>query len=204
MTEQRRTVRDGYDSLAEEYFDRRNDDPEWVLTELTDRLDPRDRVLDAGCGQGVPVMNTLASEFDTVGLDFSASQLRLARTNVRGATLVQGDMTALPFVRDSFDGICAFYSLIHIPVDEHEQVISEFARVLSPRGYLLATVGGDAWEGSNPDWLDTGVEMQWSFPSIEETYEMLDRVGFEVVGEFVVDDEIGSEFPFVLAQYDPS
>ncbi|KAB1197990.1 MULTISPECIES: class I SAM-dependent methyltransferase [Haloferax] len=203
MTEQRRTVRDGYDTLAEEYLDRRNDDPEWVLSELTDRLEPGDSVLDAGCGQGVPVTNTLTVDFDTVGLDFSRSQLRLARTNVSGARFVQGDMTALPFEDDSFDAICAFYSLIHIPTDEHEQVISEFARVLRPGNYLLATVGDDAWEGSNPDWLGTDVEMQWSFPSIEETFETLNRVGFEVVEQFVVDDELGSDHPFVLAQYDP-
>ncbi|WP_411964673.1 class I SAM-dependent methyltransferase [Haloferax sp. YSMS24] len=202
MTDQRRTVRDGYDDLAETYLEARNEDPEWVLTELTNRLEPGARVLDAGCGQGVPVTTALSTDFDTVGLDFSRAQLRLARTNVPGVALLQGDMTALPFQTESFDAIAAFYSLIHVPIPEHEDVISEFARVLTPGGYLLCTVGGDAWEGSNTDWLDSGVEMQWSFPSIEETYETLEAVGFDIVDEFVVDDELGSEYPFVLARVD--
>ena len=202
MTDQRRAVRDGYDDLAETYFDHRSDDPEWVLSELTDLLELGDRVLDAGCGQGIPVTNTLTDDFDTVGLDFSRSQLRLARTNVPGANYLQGDMTALPFQTGSFDALTAFYSLIHIPVPEHEDVIAEFARVLTPGGYLLCTVGEDAWKGSNPDWLDSGVEMQWSFPSIETTFETLRQVGFEVVDEFVVDDELGSQYPFVLARLD--
>ncbi|KAB1193106.1 methyltransferase domain-containing protein [Haloferax sp. MBLA0076] len=202
MTDQRRAVRDGYDNLADVYDQQRNEDAPPVLDELTTRLDWGDSILDVGCGQGTPVTSALAEDFDVVGVDFSRAQLELARANVANARFLQGDMTALPIESSSFDALCAFYSLIHVPVAEHEQVIAEFSRVLRPGGNLLCTVGGEAWEGSNPDWLDSGVEMRWSFPDIEQTYEILDQTGFDVLDEFVVDDELGSQYPFVLAQFD--
>ncbi|ELZ89255.1 class I SAM-dependent methyltransferase [Haloferax sulfurifontis] len=202
MTDQRRAVRDAYDSLADDYLDQRSDDAPAVLDELADALDSGARVLDAGCGQGTPVTDALAADFDVVGVDFSREQLHLARQDVPAARFAQGDMTALPVRSDSFDAVCAFYSVIHVPIAEHERVFAEFARVLRPGGTLLSTVGGEAWSGANPDWLDSGVEMRWSFPDIEETYETLDAAGFAVEAEFVVDDELGSQYPFVLARYE--
>ncbi|ELZ92880.1 ubiquinone/menaquinone biosynthesis methyltransferase UbiE [Haloferax mucosum ATCC BAA-1512] len=202
MSEQRRAVRDGYDGLADDYLANRSGEPASVLTALTAHLDSGMRVLDAGCGQGTPVTDTLSSDFDVVGVDFSREQLRLARDHVTDAALVQGDMTHLPVESSAFDAVCAFYSIIHVPVEEHERVFEEFARVLRPGGYLLSTVGDEAWEGSNPDWLDSGIEMQWSFPSIEETNELLTQSGFTVLDTFVVDDRLGSQYPFVLARYD--
>lgn len=190
----RDAVRRGYDALAETYAERRtdDDDPELELLEtVLEPLGESARVLDAGCGQGSPVLQRLAAAVeDAVGLDFSREQLRLAAGNVPEAALVAGDLTALPLRSDSFDAAVAYHSLIHVPLDDHRTVLAELARVLRPGGRLLVSEGTGAWTGTNPDWLDTGVEMQWDVAGAEATREHLRDAGFAVTGEWTVGDSL--------------
>lgn len=131
-----------------------------------------------------------------IGVDFSREQLRLAQKNAPLASFVQGDMTSLGFSAGSFDGVCAYYSIIHVPIEQHPVVMSEIARVLRSGGPLLITVGEASWTGSNPDWLDSGVEMQWSYPDIEEAHKYLSDAGFEVIEQWIDEDD----HPLILAQ----
>lgn len=88
-----------------------------------------------------------------------------------------------------------------MPTDEHRTVIEECSRVLRPGGLLLCSIGETAWEGTNPNWLDSGVEMTWSFPGIARTDEYLEGSNFDVVRRWDVEDELGDgRFPFVLAR----
>jgi SAM-dependent methyltransferase len=202
MTNGKRAIRRAYDDIADEYLTRRSDEPSAarLLCDLGDRLSDDARVLDAGCGAGVPVATRLAAAYDVVGVDFSVEQVQRARANVPRAAFAQGDMTTLAFADDSFDAVCAFFSLIHVPMDEHPRAVREFHRVLRPGGVALLTVGGDEWTGSNPDWLDTGVEMHWSFPDTETSVRHLREVGFDVLQRWTVEDELGGAFPFLLAE----
>jgi len=188
-------VRRGYDGLAETYAAERSpgDRELSMLEDLLDRLDADARLLDAGCGQGEPILARAADRADATGLDFSGEQLRLAADSAPGASLLQGDMTALPFGPNSFDAVTAFHSLIHVPLSEHGPVIEEFARVLRPGGYLLASEGPQEWVGSNPDWLDAGAEMQWSIAGREATLSDLRSAGFEVLAERTDADELAEE-----------
>lgn len=204
----RNAVRRGYDALAEDYQQARPDssrDAE-LLSELTDRLPANSRVLDAGCGDGRPVSTRLGEhDVDVVSLDFSRSQLNLASERLSTESLVQGDMTSLPFDADSFDAVCAFGSFIHIPKSEHETVLQEFGRVLSADGWLLFTTGCSNWEGRNPDWLESGVAMEWDILGVDETNELLEAVGFAVENTWVFADELDdgnddAKFPLVLAR----
>ena len=202
MTDQRNAVRRGYDEVAETYLDERSPDPEEIelLGKFSDRLPVDGVVLDAGCGAGDPVAATLTTDFGVVGMDISSRQLELAAGLVPGARLLQGDLTTLPFGADAFDGIVAFHSLIHVPTERHAGVYEEFGRVVRPGGHLLVTVGPDAWEGTNPDWLDAGGEMQWSFPDLEVSLGHLGDAGFEVRDHVNVGDELGGSWEYVLAR----
>lgn len=195
MLDQRKAVRRAYDEMAEVYAADRSTETN-RLDAFIDRLSGESRILDAGCGQGEPVATRLSRQFEVVGMDFSREQLRLAQANAPSIALTQGDMTTLGFATDSFDGICAYYSIIHVPIEQHPVVMSEFARVLRSGGPLLITVGEASWTGSNPDWLDSGVEMQWSYPDIEEAHEYLSDVGFELIRQWVDEDD----HPLILAK----
>lgn len=54
-----------------------------------------------------------------------------------------------------------------------------------PGGWLLLSEGPEV-EGTNPDWLDTGVEMSWSLVGISATEARLERAGFTVIDEIEV------------------
>ncbi len=175
-------VRRGYDGLAEAYAADRNEDGlgSEVLARFRDELPGSARVLDAGCGQGAPVLRELTAAAAATGIDISRAQLELAAESVPDTALAQGDMAALPFRDDAFDAVTAYHSLIHVPQGQHQGVIDEFARVLADDGRLLVSEGPAEWTGENPNWLDTGVEMQWHIAGAEETRRHLRNAGFVV------------------------
>lgn len=191
----RDAVRRAYDEMAEVYADHRSEEGRGLdlLDGLLDSLPETPRVLDAGCGQGTPVLRRLHGTATAVGLDFSRGQLRLSEANVPGVPLVQGDLTALPFRDDAFDAVTAYNSVIHVPLDDHATVFEEFARVLRPGGRVLLTEGCEEWIGSNSDWLDSGVGMQWEIAGADATRGQLEAAGFEVVGEWEVLDELNDD-----------
>src|SRR4051812_25942474 len=99
---QRDLVRRGYDAISIAYRDddgRARSESErpglyaaWI-DELAPLLPPNARVLDLGCGAGVPATKLLAEKgFDVLGIDISAVQIERARRLVRGARFEQADM----------------------------------------------------------------------------------------------------------------
>jgi len=199
----KRDVRAGYDAIAETYLSSRDTEgPERDLVErFATTLSGDSRVLDAGCGAGVPATAALAAEHEVVGLDAACEQLALAREHVPGAGLVQSDLSRLPFAAETFGGLVSLHAVIHVPRETHGAVFREFRRVLRPGGRLLVTVGTTAWEGRNPDWLDTGTEMFWSFHGRERSLELLREAGFAVGHETTFGDDLGGgEWLFVRAR----
>lgn len=194
--DERDAVRRAYDGLADVYAASRpaNGLGTEILEEFLESLAAPARVLDAGCGQGTPVLARMDERVATaVGLDFSNQQLRLAADNAPGASLSRGDMTALPFPANAFDAVTAYHSLIHVPLEDHRTVVEEFARVLRPGGRVLLSEGDAEWEGANPDWLESGVEMRWHIAGADATRERLRETGFRIVDEWDVPDELADE-----------
>ncbi|KOX95711.1 class I SAM-dependent methyltransferase [Halorubrum tropicale] len=186
------TVRRGYDRLAEAYAADRNETGRGreVLADFLGALPASARVLDAGCGQGTPVLSDLSASATATGLDVSRRQLELAADRVPDAALAQGDMVRLPFGDGAFDAVTAYHSLIHVPAEQHQAVVDEFARVLVDGGRLLCSEGPEPWHGENADWLDTGVEMQWDIAGAEATRRHLRTAGFVVERESRAGDSL--------------
>jgi ubiquinone/menaquinone biosynthesis C-methylase UbiE len=192
--EPRRVVRHGYDDVAEAYLaDRPTDGADVVvLRDLLARLAPDARVLDAGCGAGVPVMGLLTEAGRHVtGLDFSARQLSLAHSRVPGADLVQGDLGALPFQSQQFDAVVSFYAIIHVPRRDHPAIFHECHRVLRPGGLALLCLGAnDLPEDHDPtSWL--GTAMYWSHYDAATNLELLDDAQLDVISDHRVADPMG-------------
>jgi ubiquinone/menaquinone biosynthesis C-methylase UbiE len=153
-----RRTRDGYDLTAAAYAER-------FHHHLRDK--PLDRAIiggfaglvgqtgnrpiaDVGCGTGATT--AMFGEFgvDAVGIDLSPNMIAEARRRNPGLAFHVGSMTDLPFDDNCFGGLCAWYSIIHVPDDALPQVFSEFRRVLRPGGpALLAFQVGD-----QPRYLD--------------------------------------------------
>jgi len=156
----KRVVEAGYDAVAEHYLiwsARITDDPRLhYLAEFDRRLPDGAQVLELGCGAGVPCTAKLAERHDVLGVDLSQHQIDLARATVPAARFEKADMTALDFPDGSFDGVCAFYSILHVPRAEQPGLIAKIARWLKPGGLFLASLGT-----GTPDVTETwlGVEM---------------------------------------------
>jgi len=187
-----REVMAGYDDVADAYDEARSPAEEVPFVEsLVADLSPGARVLDAGCGGGRAVLETLDGEYETVGLDVSETQLALASERAPAATLVRGDVARLPFADDAFDALASLHTVIHVPREHHGAVFAEYARVCRPGAPVLVTVGTGAWEGETDDWLDSGARMRWSFHGADRMRTLVHDAGFTIVEEATVGDELG-------------
>ncbi|MFL5312414.1 MAG: class I SAM-dependent methyltransferase [Myxococcales bacterium] len=118
------------------------------LPALIEGLAPGERVLDLGCGAGLPIAARFSDAgLRVVGVDSSMEMLRLARGNVPGALLVLADMTQVELADGSFTAIVAWDSLFHVDRRHHRDMYGKFARWLRPGGRVLFTSGGSGDEG---------------------------------------------------------
>jgi len=173
-------VETGYDDIARTYHEQRDKfKSDELLAGFSSLLPPGGDVLDVGCGAGIPVARFLVDAgFKVTGVDVSSSMLELARVHVPEANFLKMDMRQLEFDADCFDGICAFYSLFHVPREEHLQVLIGFNRLLRQDGILLFSSGMSAWEGIEDF---HGTRMFWSHPDREVTRQLVMDAGFAVM-----------------------
>ena len=185
VREKGETVRKGYDKLAERYkiirgaFDNTKELDKFASLLLKDA-----KVLDVGCGDGVPVAQFLAEcGFDVTGIDFSRNMLKFARKNVPKARFVLKDMARLDFETGSFDGLTAFYSIIHVPREKHFLMFQSFHRILKPKGVMLICLGPDEWEATDKYY---GTEMFWSHYDPKKSLQLVKKAGFEIISDNIL------------------
>jgi ubiquinone/menaquinone biosynthesis C-methylase UbiE len=91
------------------------------------------RVLEVGCGTGLVLARIAPTAASAVGVDLSAGMIAKARS--RGLRVVRASATALPFASESFDVVCSFKVLAHVPAID--RALSEIARVTRPGGHMI-------------------------------------------------------------------
>ena len=97
------------------------------------------RVLEAGCGLGTDLRQFALAGADVVGLDLSASSVKLAQqhfllSDTEGA-FCRGDVERIAFADESFDAVYSFGVLQHTP--NTQAGIDECWRVLKPGGRFI-------------------------------------------------------------------
>lgn len=110
--------------------------PFWVINGgfvwQVDRHFPENAILlELGCASGI---DFLGNKYRMIGLDLSLSSLQ-GIDNYWGR--IQADASSLPLASQSVDGIISSYFWEHIPPNEKETMLSEFARVLKPGGKMI-------------------------------------------------------------------
>ncbi len=164
------------------------------------------RLLNLGCGHGADFL-PFKSSFELYGLDFSLEMLKLARKYADKSgfpvSLVQADVSRLPFPDESFDRAISIAVYHHINNKEDRLLaFSELRRVLKPGGEAFITV----WNGWQPRFWFKGKEttVPWrikeekleryyylfSYPEIKR---LAKRAGFRVLGAF---PESSYRYPF--------
>ncbi len=200
MDDSKKTVAKGYDKVATAYLTWSQDSKirlrflQQLLTELT----ASSRILDLGCGAGIPVAKSLVENgHNLIGVDISPEQIRMAKTNVPGGRFLHEDMTELAFEPCSFDAVIAFYSITHVPRDEHLVLLSRIETWLTPGGLLLASFGVTDLEGwHEDDWL--GAPNFFSQFDAPTNLNLLRDAGFQIEQQKIVaQDEQGEDAQFL-------
>lgn len=156
-------VAQGYDRVADTYA-RLEDETTWPrmrwLHKLLACLPPGSSVLDLGCGSGDPADIALAQHHHVTGVDISEAQIIKARQNVPGGRFLHADLGSIAFPPASFDAVVSFYTIEHLPREDHGTIFGRIASWLRPGGYLLLGTEAAAAAGAVGMWL--GVPMYFS------------------------------------------
>ena len=197
-------VERGYDAVADRYAQLEADTAAWPrmawLERLLATLRGPGRVLDVGCGNGLPATQRIAERHAATGIDVSAAQIERARRNVPGADLRHVGVLEAEF-DEPFDAIAAFYVIEHVARERHAEVLARFHDWLRPGGHLLFTIEPDDEPGIVGDWL--GAPMFFSQYDAETTLALVAAAGFEVVERGVEDQLEGGRpvsYLWVLAR----
>jgi SAM-dependent methyltransferase len=136
--------------------------------------------LDLGCGTGRHVTASLAEAgFRVTGLDVSARSIEAARRELPSVRFLVGDMATASFPPGSFDLVTAFYSIIHLPREEHGEVLRRAAGWLRPGGGLIASLGASCGDGYEEDWM--GVPMYWSSWDHRTNRRLMTDAGLDII-----------------------
>ena len=132
-----------YDLIADWYASERRDQtgvPEVVS--LGRSLVPGSRVLDIGCGTGIPLTRALLDlRHRVVGIDSAAAMLRWFHRNCPTEPAVRGIVQALPFAASCFDAAIAWGVMFHLPQPDQIAAIAGVSRVLKAGAPFLFTSG---------------------------------------------------------------
>lgn len=177
------------DEMDKKPFDRKMLD--W-LGEKTGGLGP---VCDLGCGPGQAAGYLSARGIAACGIDLSAGMVEEARRLNPGITFTQGDMLNLTGVADdSFGGIAAFYSIIHVPPPKLAQAMKEIYRVLRPGGTALLSFHIGQEIVHRDEWWGKSVAIDFIFLRTAEIKELLKAAGFTL-------DEVIERDPYPEIEY---
>lgn len=101
-------------------------------------LAPGTRVLEGGCGTGVHVYGLKQNGFESIGVDNAPETVRLAKEAAVEMDIRLGDVLALDFEDNYFDGYWSIGVIEHF-WDGYLPVLAEMRRVIKPSGYLFLT-----------------------------------------------------------------
>jgi len=151
------------------------------LDKLINLLRKGAKILDLGCGPGIPYDKYLVKNgFKIMGVDISQKHIDMARKNVPEGEFIKGDISKIDFDEKSFDAIISLYSIFHIPKEEHRGLFLKIYEILKDDGLILVTMGTELSEKEEiEDFI--GSKMVWSSYSMEENIKLIKQCGFEII-----------------------
>lgn len=121
-------------------------------------------VLDVATGAGYIAAAASDRGAQAIGLDFSSSQVELARLVYPGVTFQQGTAESLPFEDATFDAVVMGFGMNHLP--DAELAAAEAYRVLKPGGWFSFTVWAPPRDGEGFGIMLSAIEAEGA-PNVE-------------------------------------
>ncbi|KAJ9627095.1 hypothetical protein H2203_003556 [Taxawa tesnikishii (nom. ined.)] len=156
------------------------------------------KVLDVGCGTGVPVSEMLANAgLDVHGFDIAPEMVKLVQSRVKG-TFTLSDMIEYQASEGSFAGVFIVFSHLMLKYADFHAACFKFAKALQPGGLLvIGQQPADKYVKDKADYDESGAWVE-DYPApfmgkleptlmltVEGQRRFLTSMGLEIVRETV-------------------
>ena len=138
-----------YDRYAKKYEKNTKNYTKYIENELQLFLEnlKGKRILDLGSGPGRDSLYFKSGGFEPLCIDFSEKMVQLCKEKGLEAKVM--DIEKLDFPENSFDGVWAYTSLIHVSKKNIKRVIKKISGILKPHGILSIVMK----EGKNEEFI---------------------------------------------------
>lgn len=135
-------LKETYNLIARHWHQDHTSDDWWVAgtDAFISMLPENGRVLDVGCGSGVKSKYLLDHGMQVIGIDISDKLLEIAKTEAPTAEFRELSMHDLDTMPETFDGVFAQASLLHIPKKDAGNVVRKMVDRLVPGGLVYIAV----------------------------------------------------------------
>ena len=136
-----RKISQDYNSIAERFSRARERGWEEFRFLFLEYLQPGDKILDVGCGNGRYYEFCEGCKVDYFGVDISEKLIEIAKKRYPRGKFQVANVLNLPFPPHFFDKVYSLAVLHHIPSERlRKQFFKEVKRVLKPEGLLILSV----------------------------------------------------------------
>jgi ubiquinone/menaquinone biosynthesis C-methylase UbiE len=174
-----------YDRVAVDYAKQiAGHAPQKQRLNFVSQLKPGDKILEAGCGPGRDSKFFADHGLKVTGVDLSEKLLEIARIAAPTTEFIKQDLRKLDFQDESFAGIWACASLIHLKRNEIPSVLSDFYRFLKPNGLLFVHVKKGEGEVEKIEPSIPGAKRFFTLFSQPEMEKLISDAGFKILESY--------------------
>ena len=185
-----------YNKIAESYA-KEFSEPSDHIDDFLKLIPKNGKILDVGCGVGVDANYIQSKGFEVVGIDLSEEMLKLAKQKFPYIDFRLMDIRKINFEPNSFDGIFASFSLIHIPKKDIPNILKKFYQILKINGVIyVALHEGKSEEIFVDEPLKPGEKLFLNIYSYKEIKNLLVESKFEIIKKYERKPESEAELNF--------
>ncbi|WP_017054440.1 class I SAM-dependent methyltransferase [Vibrio genomosp. F6] len=183
-----------YDLISQQWAEIRKElpTPDKVLfNEFIHCLPLNARLLDLGCGTGVPIDQLMLKHgYQVLGVDCSEKLLEVARDLLPEAHFVQAELETYD-IESSYQGIIMWDCLFHIPREHHEPILSKVYRALEMGGVAIISSGGS--EQNIPAFTGTMFDVEFYYDAypVDDLVNLCKKIGFSILKQKLVNKPDG-------------
>lgn len=160
------------------------------------------RVLDVGCGAGLPFDSYFVHQGCKItGIDISKTQISNAKMNIPTAKFINMDF--MKYQDETlYDGAVLLYSLFHIQREKHPIVMQKIYNMLMPQGKVLLNIREEDCGKLKYRNNFCGKPMCWSHYDSDTFLSIIHRIGFEheIIGDEKLYGSLESHLWLILSK----